>query len=134
MLVLMVSINTFSLYSAVSLQEPYFGYFWRYEPSEYQASSWVAVNGANQTVAGDSKVYYLLNGYFDQNVSITQGLNYLDGDGSAPQILYVYSQMYKNGYVLYQGTPVVLPANWTNKLADYNCIYVNSEVTIYAKR
>jgi hypothetical protein len=130
----MVTLNTYSLYAAVSLQEPCLGYFWRYEPSEYHASNWIAINANNQTVAGDSKVYYLLHGYFNENVNIQQGLQYLDGNGSAPQILYIYNQMYTNGYVLYEGIPITLPANWTNKLTDYNIIYANSQVTIYAKR
>jgi hypothetical protein len=130
----MVTINTYTVYATVSLQAPYLGYFWRYEPSEYKASDWIVMNGNNQTVAGDSKVYYLINGYFNENASVLQGLNYLQGDGTPPQIIYIYNQMYKNGYVLYQGIPVALPANWTDKLADYNCIYVNSEVTIYARR
>ena len=133
-IVSMAVINVNSVYATVSLQEPYLGYFWRYEPSEYQASDWVTANTNNQTVAGDSKVYYLLDGYFDRTVSVTQGLNYLAAEGSPPEILYVYNQMYKNGYVLYQGIPITLPSNWTDKLASYNCIYANSEVTIYAKR
>jgi hypothetical protein len=129
----MVAINIYSLYATVSLQEPYLGYFWRYEPSEYKASSWITTNANNQTISGDSKVSYLLRGYFNQNVSIIDGLNYLDGNGSAPQMLYVYNQMYKNGYVLYEGSPATLPLNWTDKLTYYNLIYANSEVAVYAK-
>ena len=130
----MVTINTYTVYATVSLQEPYLGYFWRYEPSELKASGWLSTNSNNQTVAGDSKAYYLINGYFDKNVSIVEGLRYLQGNGSAPKILYIYNQMKTNGYVLYQGIPIALPANWTDKLANYNCIYANNEVTIYAKR
>lgn len=130
----MVALNSYSLYATVSLQEPYLGYFWRYEPSEYRASNWITLNANNQTVAGDSKVNYLLNGYFNENVSVLKGLQYLEGKGTAPQMLYIYNQMYTNGYVLYEGTPITLPTNWTNKLTDYNIIYANSQVTIYAKR
>ena len=130
----MVTVNTYSVYATVSLQEPYLGYFWRYEPSEYKASDWITTNGNNQTVTGDSKVCYLLNGYFNENVNVIQGLRFLQGNGSAPEMLYIYSQMYKNGYVLYEGSPITLPANWTDKLISYNCIYANSEVTIYARR
>lgn len=129
----MVAINIYSLYATVSLQEPYLGYFWRYEPSEYKASSWITTNSNNQTISGDSKVSYLLRGYFNQNVNIADGLNYLDGNGSTPQILYIYDQMYKNGYVLYEGSPATLPLNWTDKLTYYNLIYANSEVSVYAK-
>ena len=130
----LVTINTYSVYATVSLQEPYLGYFWRYEPSEYKASDWLSTNAHNQTVAGDSKVTYILNGYFNENVTIMDGLRYLEGNGSAPEILYIYNQMYRNGYVLYDGSPVTLPANWTGKLTNYNCVYANSEVTVYAKR
>jgi len=134
LVVCMASVGVYSVYAAVSLEEPYFGYFWRYEPSEVQAGSWVAAVAVNQTLAGDSKVRYLLNGYFNQSVSIGDGYKFLDGDGSPPELLYVYRQMYRNGYVLYQGSPVALPANWSEKLADYNQVYGNSEVTIYAKQ
>jgi hypothetical protein len=130
----MATISINSVYATVSLQEPYLGYFWRYEPSEYQASSWLSTNIINQTVAGDNKVNYLVNQYFGDNVSVTAGLSYLQGNGSAPEILYIYNQMKANGYVLYQGIPVTLPANWTDKLSNYNCIYINNEVAIYARR
>jgi hypothetical protein len=128
----MVSVNVYSEYAAVVLEEPYFGYFWRYEPSEYQASAWIADSGNNHTVAGDFKVQYLLDQYFAQNVSILGGLEFLESDGSPPDVVYVYGQMYRNGYVLYSGTPVALPQNWTAKLVDFNQIYSNNEVTLYA--
>ena len=111
----MVTINTYSLYSTVSLQEPYLGYFWRYEPSEYKASDWVALNANNQSVTGDSKVYGLLHNYFNENVNIIDGFRFLAGNGSEPDILYIYNQMYRNGYVLYDGSPGTLPANWTRQ-------------------
>jgi hypothetical protein len=130
----MVTINVNSIYATVSLQEPYLGYFWRYEPSEYKASYWLTANVENKTIAGDSKVDYLVNQYFETPVSITAGFSYLQGNGSAPEILYIYNQMKANGYVLYQGIPVTLPANWTDKLSSYDCIYINSEVAIYARR
>ncbi len=130
----MATVGTYSVYATVELQEPYLGYFWRYEPSEYQAGNWMSTNAHNETVAGDFKVYYLVNGYFNETVAILDGLRYLEGNGSAPKMLYIYNQMYRNGYVLYQGSPVTLPANWTDKLSGYNCIYSNPEVTIYAKR
>jgi len=125
--------STFSLYAAVSLQEPYLGYFWSYKPSEYAASDWIALNGNNQTITGDVKTQCLLNGYFKVNVNVLPGLNFLDGASSEPSLLYVYNQMKTNGYVLYEGSPVSLPANWISKLANYNVVYANSEVTIYAE-
>jgi hypothetical protein len=132
-MLLMVTLNTYSVYATVSLQEPYLGYFWRYEPSEYKASSWITINANNQTVAGDSKVSYLLKGYFNENVNVIDGLNYLEGNGSTPQILYIYNQMSENGYVLFEGSPATLPSDWTDKLTDYNLVYANSEVAVYAK-
>ena len=130
-----VTINTYGLYATVSEQSPYLGYFWLYYPSEYKASNWIAININNQTVAGDAKVDYLLHQYFNETVSTTTGLRFLEGNGSEPEILYIYNQMYGNGkgYVL-GGIPIILPANWTDKLADYNVVYANSEVTIYARR
>jgi hypothetical protein len=129
----LVTVNVYGLYAAVSLQEPYLGYFWRYTPSEYSASGWVALYNNNQTVAGDSKVYYLLDAYYGQTVDIPGGLRYLEDNSTAPQNFYIYSQMYQNGYVLYQGIPISLPDNWTDRFSDYNIIYANPEVTIYAK-
>lgn len=128
----MVAVGVYSEYASVVLEEPYFGYFWRYNPPEYQASTWIATGQGNQTMTGDYKVSYLLGEYFDQKVSITSCLEFLDSDGVPPDLIYIYRQMYKNGFVFGSGTPVTLPQNWTSKLSDYNTIYTNSEVTIYA--
>ena len=128
----MVSVGIYSEYASVVLEEPYFGYFWRYNHQEYEASSWIATGVGNQTVAGDYKVSYLLGEYFKQKVSVTDGLKYLDSDGTPPDLIYIYRQMYKNGYVFGSGTPVTLPQNWSSKLSGFNMIYVNSEVSVYA--
>jgi hypothetical protein len=130
---IMAVTSTYTLFAAVSLQEPYLGYFWSYKPSEYRASSWVAANGSNQTITADVKTRYLLDDYFKVNVSVEPGLTFLEGKGSEPNILYIYNQMKTNGYVLYQGSAISLPANWISNLTDYNVVYANSEVTIYAK-
>ncbi|MCW4025644.1 MAG: hypothetical protein NWF01_11540 [Candidatus Bathyarchaeota archaeon] len=130
----MIALSVYGVYAAVSLQESYLGYFWRYEPSEFKASEWVTQNGGNQTVASDVKVQYLIDGYFNGRVDVMAGYSYLGGDGEPPSVLYVYDQMNQNGYVLYQSSPVTLPSNWTDKLSGYNCVYVNSEVSIYVKR
>jgi len=129
----MVSVGIYSEYASVVLEEPYFGYFWRYKPQEYQASAWIATGQGNQTMAGDYKVSYLLGEYFQKEVSVTGGLKFLDSDGAPPDLIYIYRQMYKNGFVFGSGTPVTLPQNWTSKLSDFNKVYVNSEVTVYAK-
>ncbi len=131
---IMAVTSTYTLYAAVSLQEPYLGYFWSYKPSEYMASNWIAVNGNNQTITADVKTHYLLDDYFKVNVSVEPGLTFLEGKGSEPNILYIYNQMKTNGYVLNQGSAISLPTNWTANLADYNVIYANNEVTVYAKR
>jgi hypothetical protein len=128
----MASVGVYSSYASVVLEEPYFGYFWRYSSQEYQSSAWIAAVQGNHTVAGDYKVSYLLGEYFNQKVSVADGLKYLESDGAPPDLIYIYRQMYRNGYVFGSGSPVALPQNWTGKLSDYNQIYVNSEVTIYA--
>ncbi len=128
------AVNVHSVYAAVSLNDPYLGYFGSYQPSEFQAANWVSETLNNQTVAGDSKMISLLSGYFNKKVDVWQGYNYLSKDGSAPEIIYIYKAMYKNGYVLGQGFPRELPENWTDKLANYNLVYVNSEVEVYAKK
>ncbi len=135
MLILIIACTSvYTLCAAVSLQEPDLGYFWRYEPTEYVASEWIMLHGNNQTLTADVKTQYLLHGYFGVNVDVLSGLNYLDGNGTEPKIIYIYKEMETDGYVLYAGTSVALPVNWTSKLADYNIIYVNSGVTIYAER
>jgi hypothetical protein len=134
LIAIITATSTFSLYAAVSLQEPYLGYFWSYQPSEYAASSWIAQRCGNQTVTGDAKTQYLLSGYFNVKVSVWPGLDFLAGNGRDPSILYVYNEMKTNGYVLYGGTVAPLPENWTDKLTDLNVVYTNNEVTIYLAR
>jgi hypothetical protein len=130
-----VSANAYGMYKTVSEQDSSLGYFWLYRPSDFEASKWIASYANNQTTAGDARVDYLLHQYFNKSVSTSQGLRYLEGNGTAPEILYIYDQMKEEskGYVI-AGVPISLPANWTEKLSNYNLIYANNEVTIYAKR
>lgn len=127
------SMNSYSVFASVSLQEKYMGYFWLYREPEMSAASWIAMNDYNQTVAGDMKVSYLLKGYFNVNVDVIQGLQFLEENSSAPELLFVYPEMYTNGYVLYSGNVLALPENWTQQLTTLNCIYSNNMVNIYAK-
>lgn len=129
--IIITATSTYTTYAAVSLQEPYLGYFWSYKPAEYAASNWLALNSKNQTITGDVKTQFLLNGYFKVSMSVLPGLDFLWGSGSEPSVLYVYNQMKTNGYVLYAGSPVGLPENWTNKLSDYDIVYSSTEVTVY---
>jgi len=130
---LIVAASSYSVYAAVSLQERYMGYFWLYTAPEYEASKWISTTAGNQTVAGDVKVSYLLNGYFDVNVNVLQGLRYLSGEaGSEPKVLLVYKQMLKNGYVLYGGLSVDLPEGWIRKASSLNLVYDNGLVKIHS--
>jgi hypothetical protein len=129
----MASVNSYSMFASVSLQEQYMGYFWLYREPEIAASSWIAANGCSLTVAGDMKVSYLVDGYFNVKVNVLQGLEFLEGNGSAPELLFVYPEMYTNGYVLYMGNVLSLPGNWTNQLTSLNCVYSNNMVSLYAK-
>jgi hypothetical protein len=129
------SLNAYGMYATVSAQDPSLGYSWLYNPSDYKASYWLATNAQNQTTAGDITVDYLLHQYFNKSVSLTGGLKYLNGDGSAPEILYIYKEMYQPGKgFVYNGVPITLPDNWPDKLSNYNVVYANNEVTIYARR
>jgi hypothetical protein len=130
LLLLIAALNSYNVYVAVSMQERYMGYFWLYRIPEYKAGMWIA-STSNQTVAGDVKASYLLKDYFNVKVDVYQGLKYLAGSGAKPQILLVYDQMLKNGYVLYGGYSVDLPENWTEKLYDLNLTYSNGHVNIY---
>ncbi len=127
------SVNSYSVFASVSLQEQYMGYFWLYRAPETSASSWIAANGYNQTVAGDMKVSYLLKGYFNMKVDVIQGLQFLEDNSSAPELLFVYPEMSTNGYVLYGGNVLALPENWTSRLAALDCVYSNNMVNLYAK-
>jgi len=130
-ILVIATINIYSLYAAVSLQDRYMGYQWLYRTQEYQAGAWVAVTTSNTTVAGDMKVWHLMHDYFCAKVDVLQGFRYLTGESEQPQILFVYSQMLKNGYVLgLHG--VDLPENWIEKASQLNQIYSNGLASLYA--
>ena len=128
-----LSTNVYSFYAAVNLQERYMGYFWLYRIPEYCAAAWVKGLAGNMTVAGDVKTFYLLKYYFNVNVDVFQGLKYLTGNARKPQILFVYDQMFKNGYVVYGGYSVDLPENWTGKASNLNLVYSNNLSNVYVK-
>jgi len=132
-LLLIVSINVYSLYAAVSLQDRYMGYHWLYRVQEYKAGVWIATTNSNITVAGDMKIAYLMRDYFRVNVDVLQGFRYLVGESqSQPQILFVYDQMMKNGYVLgLHGMD--LPENWVEKTSLLNLVYSNGLASLYAE-
>jgi hypothetical protein len=128
-----ILVNCYSIFASVSLQERYMGYFWLYRAPEPAAAALIVANTANQSVAGDVKVSYLLSGYFGVKVDVYGGLNYLDGNGSTPELLFVYPEMVTNGYVVYGGNVLTLQENWTSKLATLNHAYANGMVNLYAK-
>jgi len=129
----MVTINIYSLYASVSLQDRYMGYHWLYTIPEFKAGAWVAEANNNQTVAGDMKVSYLLHDYFAVNVDTLQGYRYLTADSTTqPSLLFTYRQMLKNGYVL-GPHGVDLPENWTEQTSQLNRIYSSGFVSLYAK-
>jgi len=130
--VTIASLNSYSVYAAVSLEERYMGYFWLYTNHEYEAGAWVTATSNNQTVAGDVKVSYLLKGYFNVKVDVLKGLRYLTEDGPKPQLLFIYDQMLRNGYVLYSGRSIDLPESWREKAYNLNLIYSSGTATIYA--
>ncbi len=129
---LIATINVYSLHAAVFLQDRYMGYQWLYRVQEYKAGAWTSTNTINSTIAGDMKVYYLMQDYFRLNVSVLQGFRYLsENSQSKPQILFVYGQMLKNGYVLgLHG--IDLPENWIEKASQLNLIYSNGLANLYA--
>jgi hypothetical protein len=126
-----VALNVYSVYASISLQERYLGYFWLYRQPEYYAAAWIKDSDGSLTVAGDVKALYLLKCYFNLSVDVFQGLKYLAGNGRKPQILFTYSQMLRNGYVMYGGCSVDLPENWINKASSLNQVYSNSLVNVY---
>ena len=132
-ILIIATVNAYSLYAAVSLQDRYMGYHWLYRTQEHQAGSWIATTTGNPvTVAGDMKILHLMRDYFRVNVDVLQGFRYLTENGaSQPQILFIYSQMLKNGYVLgFHG--VDLPEKWMEKTTQLNLIYSNGLSSLYA--
>jgi len=128
---IIVTFNIYGVYATVHLQERYLGYFWLYNKPEYETALWIT-NFSSQTVAGDLKVFYLLNYYFNVKVDVSQCINYLtQTTSSSPQILFIYDQMLNNGYVDYRGYGVDPPENWTNRLSNLNLVYSNGVSYIY---
>ncbi len=127
-----VILNIYSLYAAISLEERYLGYACLYRKQEYIASNWVATYGNQLTIAGDWKISRILQDYFRLKTDPIQALLYLNGKTeSQPQILFVYSQMIQNGYLIsYQ--VIDLPENWMEKTAQLNQIYSNGLASLYA--
>ncbi|MEM3385354.1 MAG: hypothetical protein QXE78_07500 [Nitrososphaeria archaeon] len=131
-LLLILTINSYNMYAAVSLQERYMGYFWLYRLPEYRASAWISTAAEDQVVAGDMKASPLLKEYFNVNVDVLQGLRYLTGKASSePKILYIYNQMQYNGYVFYGGYTIDMPIGWTEKTFALNLIYSNGLVKVH---
>ncbi|MCS7119591.1 MAG: hypothetical protein NZ952_00015 [Candidatus Bathyarchaeota archaeon] len=132
-LLLLTALNSYGVYAAVNLQERFLGYFWLYTGQEYEAAEWISKAVGSQRIAGDVKVLYLLKGYFNKDVDVTQGLLYLTGGSSAkPRILFTYNRMLNNGYVVYQGLSANLPAEWTVKASYMSQVYCNGEVKIFS--
>ena len=132
-LLLIVTLNSYSMYAAVSLQERFMGYFWLYRLQEYNAGSWVSSTCGNNIIAGDVKFAYLLKYYFGSNVDEFHGLLYLAGKSfSKPHILLAYDQMKRNGYVFYGGYSVDLPEDWMERAGNLSLVYYNGIVNVYA--
>jgi hypothetical protein len=126
------SINVYDMYATVNLQEPYLGSFWLYRQPEMAASTWIATYHPNMTVAGDAKVSYLLNGYYNMKVDVSGGLTFPERKDTGQQLLFVYPEMFTNGYVLFGEKLLTLPQNWTSNLVDVDNVYSNGMVKIYA--
>ncbi|MGB9778233.1 MAG: hypothetical protein ACPLW8_02410 [Candidatus Bathyarchaeales archaeon] len=130
--VTVVSIGAFSTYASVSLQERYMAYFFLYTVPEYRGAYFTSAF-SNETVLGDVKVFYLLKTYFNVNVDSVRGLEYLVGQTEyKPRVLFVYDQMFKNGYVLGEGLTVDLPKSCIKKILKLNNVYSNGVVSINA--
>ena len=120
------------MYATVHLQEPYTGYQWLNTADEYQAGIWLRKFHEMGIIAGDMKASYMLAQYFGLKVDVAQGLAYLSGwFRNTPDILYTYKTMDVNGYLL-SPYAVELPADWRNKVATMNLIYVNGFVEVSA--
>ncbi len=122
--------NAYSMYASVSLQERYMGYVWLYTQQEFEAGDWIAAKG-NLAVAADLKTFHFFHDYYDLDVDVLKGYEYLTEDSETPpQILYIYDQMQKNGYVIgYHGLD--LPENYMEKVSQLNQIYSNGYASFH---
>jgi uncharacterized membrane protein len=126
------AIGLYSMYATVSLQDPNMGYQWVYSKQEFGTGLWLTQASGNQTIAGDVKVTYLMRDYFGVATNQMQGFRYLDGDtATQPNLLFTYSQMQKNGYVIALHG-LALPENWTDQTAQMNLVYSNNKANLYA--
>ncbi len=131
LLIAIIALGSYGMYATVTLQKPDMGYQWLYTTQEFQAATWVNAT-TNQTVSGDVKVSYLLQDYFGLRVDEAGGFKYLDNQTSTqPKLLFIYSQMGQNGYVLALHG-VDLPQDWTQRTDQLNQIYSNKNVKIYS--
>jgi hypothetical protein len=107
-------------------------YFFLYKVPEYRGAYFISAF-SNETVLGDVKVFYLLKTYFNVNVDSFDGLGYLMGQAKyKPKVLFIYDQMFKNGYVLYEGLTIDLPKSCVKRILELNNIYSNGVVNIDA--
>ncbi|MEM0358311.1 MAG: hypothetical protein QXL77_08100 [Candidatus Bathyarchaeia archaeon] len=127
-----IYLNVYSLYAAVNLQDRYMGYHWLYRKEEFAGVSWLSSHSNQTTVAGDVKIQYMARDYFKLKTDVIGGYQYLSGKSrNKPETLFIYHQMYKNGYVLgYHG--IDLPENWTENLNQLNLLYSNKQSTIHS--
>ncbi|MCW4018897.1 MAG: hypothetical protein NWF00_09515 [Candidatus Bathyarchaeota archaeon] len=131
-LIVITVIGIFSIYATVSLQDPNMGYHWTYSKQEFKAGSWLTEVTSNQTVTGDVKIVYLMRDYFGLKTNQLDGFRYLNGDtATQPNILFTYSQMQQNGYVIALHG-LGLPDNWTDKTDQMNLVYSNELADVYA--
>ena len=125
-----IAISIYTLHASIHLHEEYLGYFWQYNIQEYRAAEWLS-KVSSDVIAGDVKSTGILRDYFRLKVDVLQGLQYLTKGDPKPRVLYVYSLMYDNGYVLHSGYSVDLPAEWPRRVEVLNKIYTNKFVEVY---
>jgi hypothetical protein len=132
-LMVILTLNLFTFYAAIFVQERYIGYFWLYRLPEYRAGLWVSSACSDEIVTGDVKFAYLLKCYFGLEVDEFQGLLYLSGKSSSkPEILLTYDQMTRNGYVVYGGYSVDMPENWMERSGNLSLVYSNGIADVHA--
>lgn len=124
-----ITSSVFTYYAAVVKEEKHMGYQALCTQGEFEAGDWISERFEG-SIAGDMKSRYLLGEYYGMDVNVVRGYSYLSGrDDAQPPALYVYRQMYKNGYIIGSYPRSI---NW-EQVGEMHLVYTNGLAKVYGR-